>query len=376
MSINKEILVKNDKGQHSYLDLSDLRMEKLNHFKGWNCYIGQENLSISYCGNIHGSVCGSGKKLGNIFEENFKLNESPIKCPLKVCHCGSDIKIKKIKSLDSQQIISTYTNAILNDEIIEFDGNIDIRKSKTIFIDWVIAKRCNLDCEYCPSFVHDNYSPHISVEDFNQVSKNFEKLVNNGYNLKLTITGGEPTINPNYLDHIKELNEKFGSKIRVITNTNGTRTADYYSQLNKYSALFFSVHINYIDNERFIKKIKKITDLRLRKKLIDSENFFILKIMASPENISKCDQFYKKVNEGRSWWNDVQVHVEPIVAKEEGYKMLNYSEDDKLKIKSLNQHDKYYTDYMKSVMYKHAEPITSEKLSKLKAISEKLSINI
>ena len=34
----------------------------------------------------------------------------------------------------------------------------------SIKIEWNLGKRCNFDCSYCPSEIHDNTSPHTDIE--------------------------------------------------------------------------------------------------------------------------------------------------------------------------------------------------------------------
>jgi len=42
---------------------------------------------------------------------------------------------------------------------------------RIISITWFIGKRCNYDCSYCPSYTHDNFSPHIKkVEAINFIN--------------------------------------------------------------------------------------------------------------------------------------------------------------------------------------------------------------
>ena len=32
-----------------------------------------------------------------------------------------------------------------------------------IKIEWNLGKRCNYDCSYCPSSIHDSFSPHTDI---------------------------------------------------------------------------------------------------------------------------------------------------------------------------------------------------------------------
>jgi len=61
----------------------------------------------------------------------------------------------------------------------------------TIKIEWNIGKRCNYDCSYCPSMIHDNISPHT---DINILKTTVDVLSNLGTKVRLSLTGGEPCV--------------------------------------------------------------------------------------------------------------------------------------------------------------------------------------
>lgn len=101
-------------------------------------------------------------------------------------------------------------------------------KNPTAFIvTWEMLRRCNLDCTYCESTRHNNYSPY---PDLNELKRTFDfiKQYTDLYNSKrknkeftsIDFTGGEPTANPNFwplLDYIKSQGD-----YRLGLTTNGT----------------------------------------------------------------------------------------------------------------------------------------------------------
>lgn len=105
----------------------------------------------------------------------------------------------------------------------------------TVKIEWNIGKRCNLDCSYCPSEIHDNHSQHI---DFSNFQTAFHRLSLIPRNKKFSFTGGEPTVHPKFAK-IVELAKKQSSWVSVTTN--GLRTYEYYQSLAA-DFLVFSVH--------------------------------------------------------------------------------------------------------------------------------------
>ena len=109
----------------------------------------------------------------------------------------------------------------------------------SIKVEWNIGKRCNYDCSYCPSSIHDNSSPHTDIEI---LKTTVDKLMSLGKPIRLSFTGGEPTVHPKFDELIKYAKHKGISWISVTTN--GTRSPDFYSSL-PVDQYVFSVHLEY-----------------------------------------------------------------------------------------------------------------------------------
>jgi MoaA/NifB/PqqE/SkfB family radical SAM enzyme len=102
-----------------------------------------------------------------------------------------------------------------------------------IKVEWNIGKRCNYDCEYCPTLIHDNYSPHTDIEI---LKKAVDKLP---VNSRISFTGGEPTVHPDFEELVHYCVQKDISWINLTTN--GTRTSLYYFRL-PVNHIVFSLH--------------------------------------------------------------------------------------------------------------------------------------
>jgi MoaA/NifB/PqqE/SkfB family radical SAM enzyme len=108
----------------------------------------------------------------------------------------------------------------------------------SIKIEWNLGKRCNYDCSYCPSVIHDNTSPHTDIEI---LKATVDKIADLGNNIRLSLTGGEPCVHP----HIEELIEYIKDKgFWLSVTTNGTRKANWYISQN-VDQWVFSLHFEY-----------------------------------------------------------------------------------------------------------------------------------
>jgi len=107
----------------------------------------------------------------------------------------------------------------------------------SIKIEWNLGKRCNLDCAYCPSEIHDNHSPHTDLEF---IKKAIDKISTLSKPIRLSFTGGEPSVHPN----IEEILRLASDKTRWLNmTTNALRKGSWYHEqpVNHY---VFSLHFD------------------------------------------------------------------------------------------------------------------------------------
>lgn len=109
----------------------------------------------------------------------------------------------------------------------------------SIKIEWNLGKRCNYDCSYCPASIHDNSSPHTDID---VLKATVDKLMTLGKPIRLSFTGGEPTVHPKFSELIKYCNHVGITWISVTTN--GTRLPEFYSKL-PVDQYVFSIHLEY-----------------------------------------------------------------------------------------------------------------------------------
>jgi len=126
--------------------------------------------------------------------------------------------------------------------------------SNAIKIEWNLGKRCNYDCSYCPSEIHDNTSPHTDIEI---LKATVDKLASLGKPIRLSFTGGEPCVHPKFDELVKYARYKNIQWISVTTN--GTRPYEFYASL-PIDQYVFSIHFEY-EWLRAVNTIQKIADM-------------------------------------------------------------------------------------------------------------------
>jgi MoaA/NifB/PqqE/SkfB family radical SAM enzyme len=128
----------------------------------------------------------------------------------------------------------------------------------SIKIEWNLGKRCNYDCSYCPSSIHDHTSPHTDIEI---LKKTVDKLMTLGKPVRLSFTGGEPCVHPKFLELVKYC--KHVGITWVSVTTNGTLPYEFYSALEA-DQIVFSIHLEY-DWKRVFNTVESVVDSTTKK---------------------------------------------------------------------------------------------------------------
>jgi len=153
-----------------------------------------------------------------------------------------------------------------------------------IKIEWNLGKRCNYDCSYCPTSIHDNVSNHT---DINILESAVDQLCKLKTPLRISLTGGEPCVHPDIedlLDYFKRKNVFW-----VNVTTNGTRGYRWYLENEMFfNHLVFSLHFEF-DYTRIVDTILKYYDA--------TEREFFVNVMAHHSFIPQVKKVIKKFNE-------------------------------------------------------------------------------
>lgn len=121
----------------------------------------------------------------------------------------------------------------------------------TIKVEWNLGKRCNYDCGYCPTEIHDNTSPHTDIEILKYT---VDKLNALNKPIRLSFTGGEPTVHPKFEELINYAKHVGISWINVTTN--GTRKPEWYIN-QRVDQYVFSLHFEH-DWKRVSNTVAKV----------------------------------------------------------------------------------------------------------------------
>jgi MoaA/NifB/PqqE/SkfB family radical SAM enzyme len=170
-----------------------------------------------------------------------------------------------------------------------------IDNENRVNVNFYTEKRCNFACSYCEPENHTS-TQIIDIEKY----KEAWRTINPRNVSTINISGGEPTLNKNYIDFVKWLKGN-NPYARISTSTNGTKSAEYLNHLNTYSHLAISIHFEFI-TDRYISKLHRFLNSRNDKKSVR------LKCMLHPEKVPQVKSFVAQFRKYR----DLDMTVTPL----------------------------------------------------------------
>ena len=147
----------------------------------------------------------------------------------------------------------------------------------SVHVEWNIGKRCNLDCGYCPAEIHDNFSPHTDLDKMVNTIYELEKI---GKPIRLSLTGGEPTVHPKINEILKCARDSLDW---LSVTTNGLRSSAWYIK-QPVNQWVFSLHF---DNEHSRRATENVVEYS---QLLDMESIATLyqvNLMAHHEHMDE-----------------------------------------------------------------------------------------
>ena len=138
--------------------------------------------------------------------------------------------------------------------------------NKTFMIIWSWGIRCNYDCSYCSPERHNAHSPHTEKDNLLKAIdflKEYKSRISNFIDHKeyyISMTGGEPTANPHFIDTVIEL-KKQAPDFKLDVTTNGSFNNKIRNTINQ---VFDHITISYHAE----------ADQKLKAKVLDNIKYF------------------------------------------------------------------------------------------------------
>ncbi len=342
---SKSVVLADGKGGFKSYSTEELMAKKLNRFKGWKCSAGRESLHIGQKGEILLAACAIHGVQGDAYKGDFKIPEKWVKCDREACMCGGDMQLRKAQS--DEFVKQTLTPPLKDMKISENDidpavwaGPYHFPKFEEHFVtvSWDMGKRCNYACSYCPPEVSNKTDPLKSWDELKTTTDNIVSQFGEQQAIKWVVTGGEPTLIPDYLRWV----EYVAGKGHVIhTTTNGSRGGKYLEQLIVNSCIGISVHLEFLDLDRLRDTCEKI----VRKKLHDRSAahwWFGVRVMVPPGRVEQAEQV-KRVITNIPFFPDMgHFFVSPIHHYEKDSdgrinfgELLDYNSDEMTRLENL-----------------------------------------
>lgn len=195
-----------------------------------------------------------------------------------------------------------------------------------LYVYWLLTDFCNQKCSYCPPVLHDGtYARGLKqgaptdqdIDIF--CNKLIDISTSQNKKLRVTISGGEPTLHEKFSSIVEKLNP-YGY-IEVITN--GTRNVSWWKSLSILpSKVIISLHPEYYDSKKL-----RISDLT--RYLIDSGTGVVFNLICEPNRwdtvmqiVDDIDDEFKKFIQPKVVQNLKELYERPIVAYTE--EQLNF----------------------------------------------------
>lgn len=284
----------------------------LNGFEGWLCGAGVRNLAIKPDGRVKAASCGVGGSLGNIFGD-IKFSEKWMVCSFKSCSCGADLFIPKARTKSDVKILdrSLGRSGNLESKVEDAQPVVAVERTseaarKQVF--WEITHRCNYDCSYCQPIVHNKTDKFRPYEDILRATERVCEDFGRGEPMNFIISGGEPTLQPQFLDWVRLLS-LLGHHVSV--HSNGSQQPAYYKQLIRLCDINLSLHFEFWRSERFLKVVETMTRTKVERQN-QGVGHLEVKIMMPPGALAQAKEVQERFHSFEGFATHCTVSIVPI----------------------------------------------------------------
>ena len=205
---------------------------------------------------------------------------------------------------------------------------------------------CNLNCEYCFYRDYDRDKEVLQLENLKSIIKNYPNLE------KVYLTGGEATINKDFLDIVNEFKN---NNIDVVVFTNGIKL-NTVENLEKYVNPVDKFLITYDHfKESYKYRLKLDTTLDTIKKIISIDsNKLEVKVCINNKNIKDLDDIFKfLIDLGVKHFSINLIHN--IESNDENFELTNEEFNYAFEVidKYKDYFNKTYINYLKDFFFNH-----------------------
>ena len=231
--------------------------------------------------------------------------------------------------MEANKSLETIMNEHVAVSSLESPEHATKKDPRIISISWILGKRCNYACSYCPPTSHDNYSAHIPKEKiFNFIDQLETHTSNLGKKFKITITGGEPFVHPKFMDILEYLKSK-GTLTQLVVLTNGSLPLDMYKRSSKFiTNLTVSLHMEQGD-KTINGTVNKILALNKIK-----DWFLNVNLMALPGKFEIVKDIIEKFKD-----NNVKFVLRKIYPPTDAVENIQKSDKEKIALAEKNFND-------------------------------------
>lgn len=164
-------------------------------------------------------------------------------------------------------------------------------------VNWFLGLRCNFDCMYCPDMLHNLTDPDMPLADLkNHWLRIVDKTQHLNLPYKITFTGGEVTINKDFLPFLTWLNDNYQDQIVECGFTsNGSAPLRVYQEAMRLDIISFislSTHSEFMNERKFF---TNVTELNKIKQELDKS--LHVNIMDEPWNKDRIKKYTKYLDQ-------------------------------------------------------------------------------
>ncbi|MCZ6862319.1 MAG: radical SAM protein [Alphaproteobacteria bacterium] len=310
-------------GRHEFFDTQEIKGRSLNRWHGWLCSTGQANIYIDHDGQVYRGTCRVGESLGHI-DTGFDLADGWITCTRDACTCGTEIKLSKARDRTYRDLFGVYGVSLPQEIDLAQAAAVESPIHKGFYVHWDLGRRCNFDCSYCTSNLHNKFEAH---KDQDLLVRTADRLMSEAEDRALTarfcFAGGEPTLHPGFLDLCTHIFER---RHRNLVTTNGTRSADYWIKLIAVADAQISYHFEFVNPVKLCRNVEAVIEARrsaarhgrhvgyLRIKLLPQPNDF-RRLAAAIEDLQAIPGFVEQVS----------LEIAPLRKIEPRQELMDYS---------------------------------------------------